>query len=550
MYEGRSNVVVKSSLVVIAAIFFGAAPVAFAALTLTGTSITGDTSFINLTGATSTIFDVGSGNTLSLQTTNNGPITTGSGLFTLAGTLAVTNIDRSGVISIGTSSATTITVGRSGQVVIFPGSVGIGTTTAPLFPLDVSGKIGINGIQVIYVPNQTNFVGTMYIGNGGADIDNTGSDAGDFNTYVGIGSGSSSTIAKKNTAFGYKALNAAASGWDNTAIGYNALSSGVGTGNLDISGTGIEFYANTAVGEGSMASTTTGSYNTAVGTNSLLSNLTGSWNTAVGVHALNSNATGTYNVAVGYHAAYGNTSGVGNIAIGMDALELNNTESDLIAIGRNALYTNVGGGVLNIAIGKNAAVDNASGDYLVALGHSALHKNSGGTKNLGIGFQAGYNNKTGSNNIIIGHQAGYGSDNASNYSYNVVVGYGAGGVLQTNGNLNTLIGYQTGDNITTGASNIIIGANIDAPSATGSNQLNIGNLIYGDLSTSKVGVGTSTPSTLLHLTATTTPTLRIGGPTIAGCIELLDSAGDGTVNYITASGGTLTATTTKPAACQ
>lgn len=113
-------VAVTTSAVVIA----GAAgiSVAFAALTFSGSSITGDSSFNSIVGATSTTWDVGAGNTLSLQTTNNGLITTGSGVFTVGGILSATNIDRAGTISIGTSSATGITIGRSGTAIVFGGN--------------------------------------------------------------------------------------------------------------------------------------------------------------------------------------------------------------------------------------------------------------------------------------------------------------------------------------------------------------------------------------------------------------------------------------------
>ena len=45
-------------------------------------------------------------------------------------------------------------------------NVGIGDTT-PTNKLDVAGKIGINDTQVIYLPDQTAFEGTLYLGNGG-----------------------------------------------------------------------------------------------------------------------------------------------------------------------------------------------------------------------------------------------------------------------------------------------------------------------------------------------------------------------------------------------
>lgn len=149
---------IKSSVGPTLILFLGAVPVALAGITFSNTAITGDSSFANITGAASVVFDLGAGNTLSLQTTNNGPITTGAGLVTIGGnflvigtsSLATTsvaslrvtgtstfsgvsdivNIDRSGVISIGTSSATTVTIGRSGQAVSVNSSLSVGGGTA------------------------------------------------------------------------------------------------------------------------------------------------------------------------------------------------------------------------------------------------------------------------------------------------------------------------------------------------------------------------------------------------------------------------------------
>lgn len=47
----------------------------------------------------------------------------------------------------------------------------------------------------------------------------------------------------------------------------------------------------------------------------------------------------------------------------------------------------------------------------------------------------------------------------------------------------------------------------------------------------------------------TTSTLKIGNGTVIGCLELVDSSGNSATNYVTASGGTLTTTTSKPSGC-
>jgi hypothetical protein len=58
----------------------------------------------------------------------------------------------------------------------------------------------------------------------------------------------------------------------------------------------------------------------------------------------------------------------------------------------------------------------------------------------------------------------------------------------TEGIFNTALGGSAGGNITTGNSNIAIGYNSQVASPTGSDQLSIGNWIYG--SGGNIGIGT------------------------------------------------------------
>jgi hypothetical protein len=111
---------------------------------------------------------------------------------------------------------------------------------------------------------------------------------------------------------------------------------------------GIE---NTATGENSLYSNTTGADNTANGINALFSNTMGTANTATGGSALYSNSGGIYNTANGEDALYSNTSGSGNVAVGYRALLNNTTGSFNFALGYNA-GVNLTTGINNIDIGN------------------------------------------------------------------------------------------------------------------------------------------------------------------------------------------------------
>jgi hypothetical protein len=75
-------------------------------------------------------------------------------------------------------------------------------------------------------------------------------------------------------------------------------------------------------------------------------------NTAEGEDSLLSLTSGFANAAIGYHALYSNTTGSSNPALGFDSLLTNTGGSDNTALGFAALLSN--GGSNNTAIGDSA----------------------------------------------------------------------------------------------------------------------------------------------------------------------------------------------------
>lgn len=194
----------------------------------------------------------------------------------------------------------------------------------------------------------------------------------------------------------------------------------------------------------------------------------------------------------------------------------------------------------NTFLGYNTGSANTTGYLNTFIGNGAGAANTTGASNTFIGENSGNLTSTGFNNLFAGHAAG--SVNTSGY-FNTFIGPYAG-YYNTTGAYNTTLGFIAGGNITTGSNNIMLGY-VDAPLATGSNQLNIGNLIFGTgldgtgstLSSGNIGIGTSTP--LAKLTITNTGSSR------SFLVE--DQANDTSPFIITATGnvgiGTLTPNT-------
>jgi endosialidase-like protein len=146
---------------------------------------------------------------------------------------------------------------------------------------------------------------------------------------------------------------------------------------------GCDTNANTFLGDGALANTTTGAENTATGAGALRLDTTGSRNTASGSGALESNTTGSDNTAIGFAALSQNTTANSNTATGVLALNGNTT------------------GYRNTAIGASALLSNTIGHGNTAIGYQALYHNTG-SNNIGLGFNAGYKLTDGDGNICIG----------------------------------------------------------------------------------------------------------------------------------------------------
>lgn len=196
-----------------------------------------------------------------------------------------------------------------------------------------------------------------------------------------------------------------------------------------------------------------------------------------------------------------------------------------LAVGAGALLNQSGSLRHNTAVGGFALASNYTGYENVAVGTSALYNNWDGIDNVAVGRSALQTTTTGSHNTAVG----YGALWSSTMGYNTAVGDLAGQNLTSYSN--TLLGYHAGNTITTGGSNIAIGANaasstlttgggnilignsVTTPAAATNNHLNIGNTIYGDVASGLVGLGTAVPWVKLHVHAAEIGASRSGDAT-------------------------------------
>jgi hypothetical protein len=165
------------------------------------------------------------------------------------------------------------------------GHVAIGKTYAN-YKLDVNGAVSTDSVYKI----------------GGNTVLST---EGDYNLFVGWGTGWSNTTGQHNTFVGQYA------GYDNTEGDYN-----------------------TFIGQGAGNSNTLGYNNLFVGESAGHENTTGFWNTFLGNSAGYYNTTGMRNTFLGRDAGFATTTGSGNVFIG-DHAGAHETGSDKLFIANN-----------------------------------------------------------------------------------------------------------------------------------------------------------------------------------------------------------------------
>lgn len=374
----------------------------------------------------------------------------------------------------------------------------------------------------LFLPTQTTFPGSLVVGNGGALLTTSapwpddplaweanGSVAGQGNTLIGSGAGTSLTSGNGNTFVGYGAGRDATIATQSTFIGWNA-------GKLTTSA-----YHNTYIGVGAGENQTSGNYNTYVGTDVALTKVSGGNNayfgtsagaadqTGIGNTFLGSSTGGTagnynlfagisagatnaadQNLALGPFALTKTTSGTLNLAIGYESLRDNVTGSGSLAIGVNALQLSTS--APNWAIGNNTLGHNVSGTGNVGVGGSALH-NSTGNQSTAVGQDAGSSQTTGALQSILGYQALYYNVGGSQ---NVALGWRAG-TFQANGttplattNNSVYIGYGANGFNDSDSNTIVIG---HTAIGAGANTA-----VLGNASVTDVYFGSSSAVAKLH----------------------------------------------------
>ncbi len=189
-------------------------------------------------------------------------------------------------------------------------------------------------------------------------------------------------------------------------------------------------------------------------------------------------------------------SGDQNTAYGYASLGGSSTGSYNTALGANTLTT-LSSGVFNVAVGSGALLNLISGNENSSLGQGSLVHLTSGSNNSAYGWSSFYRLESGSNNIAMGWEA---ADSMNEGSGNIFIGYDVQG------------SSYSGD---------------PYDFYTANDELNIGNIIYGRMSSTssqqKIGINTSNPISTLDVNGRIT--VRGGNPKAGYVLTAMSNSG-------------------------
>lgn len=333
---------------------------------------------------------------------------------------------------------------------------------------------------------------SVFIGNlAGQNITN-----GSSNTLVGASAGENITTGIGNAGFGNQSLRDLIQGDDNSAFGTDALRRLDGSsGNNDNTGIGnrageflITGLGNLLVGDSVAALLTNGSRNLIIGS---------------GANVPAALTDDFLNIG---DLIFGDLSG-GFLQIG-GALQIPpgpeklNVQGDLVVTGfvngakvgrvlSNFFLNSVGapsGVIFSVFVGNNAGNAITTGNNNTLVGSGSGQAITVGDGNTGLGNDSLRNITQGDNNSAVGTSSLQDLDSTVGNDDNAAVGFEAGRFLRI-GLGNVFIGSKTAPTLQVGNNNIVIGVNADVPGTIADDFLNIGGLIFGDLSGGFLQIG-------------------------------------------------------------